>query len=70
MSEAGTQKDRLSTPLVERVQALREVLQANPQDQSWGVTGRQKSRKQLISHCQEKPLARPEVPVPQTDTGR
>jgi hypothetical protein len=26
--------------------------------------------KSLISHCQEKPLARSEVPVPQTDTGR
>ena len=24
----------------------------------------------LISRCQEKPLARREVPVPQTDTGR
>ena len=24
----------------------------------------------LIPHCQEKPLARWEVPVPQTDTGR
>ena len=27
-------------------------------------------RKSLIPHCQEKPLAREEVPVPQTDTGR
>src|SRR5690625_484839 len=24
----------------------------------------------LISHCQEKPLARLQVPVPETDTGR
>ena len=24
----------------------------------------------LISHCREKPLARSQVPVPQTDTGR
>ena len=24
----------------------------------------------LIPHCQEKPLARSKVPVPQTDTGR
>jgi hypothetical protein len=24
----------------------------------------------LIPHCQEKPLARKKVPVPQTDTGR
>ncbi|BAQ08488.1 hypothetical protein OXB_1055 [Bacillus sp. OxB-1] len=28
------------------------------------------SPESLISHCQEKPLARREVPVPQTDTGR
>ena len=26
--------------------------------------------KSLILHCQEKPLVRKEVPVPQTDTGR
>jgi hypothetical protein len=26
--------------------------------------------KSLISHCQEKRLARKPVPVPQTDTGR
>ena len=31
--------------------------------------GWSKDRKQLISHCQEKPLIRPKVPVPQTDTG-
>ena len=30
MSEVGTQKDRLSAPLVERVQASRENRQANP----------------------------------------
>ena len=28
------------------------------------------SLESLISRCQEKPLARREVPVPQTDTGR
>ena len=33
MSEVGTQKDKLSAPLVERVQASRETLQANPQSQ-------------------------------------
>ena len=33
MNEVGTQKDRLSTPLVERVQASREILKANPQYQ-------------------------------------
>ena len=60
----------MSTPLVERVQASRQALQERPQSQCWGVKGWQESRKQPISHCQEKPLTRPEVPVPQTDTGR
>ena len=47
-----------------------------------GVTGRQIRQlnlrcdgerfiaKYLIPHCQEKPLGRKLVPVPQTDTGR
>ena len=34
ISEAGTQKDKLSAPLVERAQASREVTQANPRYQS------------------------------------
>ena len=29
-----------------------------------------RSTKPLIPHCQEKPLARTKVTVPQTDTGR
>ena len=33
ISEVGTQKDRLSAPLVECVQALRELKQANPHQQ-------------------------------------
>ena len=70
MSEVGTQKDRLSTPLVERVQAVRLICRQIRISKGRAVTGRQKSRKQLISRCQENPLARPEVPVPQTDTGR
>ena len=32
LSEVGTQKDRQSTPLVERVQASRGIRQANPFD--------------------------------------
>ena len=34
------------------------------------VMGRYFIPKFLISHCREKPLARLQVPVPQTDTGR
>ena len=32
--------------------------------------GKLKYPKVLGSHCQEKPLARRKVPVPETDTGR
>ena len=35
-----------------------------------GPHGDSASWKLLISHCQEKPLSRMHVPVPQTDTGR
>ena len=35
-----------------------------------GLDGEPVRVKQLISHCQEKPLSRDVVPVPQTDTGR
>ena len=60
MSEVGTQKDRLSTPLVERVQAVRLICRQIRISKGWAVTGREKKyRKLLISHCQEKPLARP-----------
>ena len=71
MSEVGTQKDRLSTLLVMRVQAVRELRQANPVSEFLTCDGEGKQvPKQLISHCQEKPLVRSKVPVPQTDTGR
>ena len=60
MSEVGTQKDKQSTPLVERVQAVRLICRQIRISKGWAVTGREKKyRKVLISHCQEKPLARP-----------
>ena len=59
MSEVGTQKDKQSTPLVERVQAERLISRQIRISKGWAVTGREKKyRKLLISHCQEKPLAR------------
>ena len=60
MSEVGTQKDKQSTPLVERVQAVGLICRQIRISKGWAVTGREKKyRKLLISHCQEKPLARP-----------
>ena len=60
MSEVGTQKDKQSTQLVERVQAVRLICRQIRISKGWAVTGREKKyRKLLISHCQEKPLARP-----------
>ncbi|SIT20118.1 hypothetical protein SAMN05421790_1252 [Kroppenstedtia eburnea] len=54
-----------------RVQAVRLKGEANPSLQGWAVMAREMTvPKSLISHCQEKPLARRKVPVPQTDTGR
>ena len=70
MSEVGTQKDRLSTPLVECVQAVRLECRQIRILKRLGCDGVTKVNKQLISRCQEKPLARSKVPVPQTDTGR
>ena len=60
MSEVGTQKDKQRTPLVERVQAVRLICRQIRISKGWAVMGREKKyRKLLISHCQEKPLARP-----------
>ena len=71
MSEAGTQEARLSTPLVERVQIRSEEGRQIPHPGIMTDEGEgNQVLKQLESHCQEKPLARSEVPVPQTDTGR
>ncbi len=70
MRDVGTQEDRLSAPLVERVQAGRENRQANPPNQSREAKGSETQvAKQLNPHCREKPLSRAKVPVPQTDTG-
>ena len=70
MSDAGTQEEKFSTPLVERVQAQRENgRQIRRSIQMCDGEGN-KVPKELSSHCQEKPLARSEAPVPQTDTGR
>ncbi len=44
--------------------------QANPLIVRLSCDGEGIVPKSLISHCQEKPLAREKVPVPQTDTGR
>ena len=71
LSDAGTQEEKLSTPLVERVQAqsvdVRQI--RHPVSMMCDGEGNQVP-KQPHSHCREKPLARSEVPVPQTDTGR
>jgi|SRR5690606_3674731 hypothetical protein len=69
-SEGGTQEDRESARMDECVQAARKSdrqirLAISSCD---GEVPREP--KFLISHCREKPLARSQVPVPQTDTGR
>ena len=54
-----------------RVQACRQISQANPRGQCRDAMARVVTPvKPLIPHCQEKPLARTKVTVPQTDTGR
>ncbi len=54
----------------ERVQAVRRSdRQIRPATSSCDGEGN-KVPKLLSSHCQENPLVRKEVPVPQTDTGR
>ena len=42
MSEVGTQKDKQSTPLVERVQAVRLICRQIRISKGWAVTGREK----------------------------
>src|SRR5690606_14786064 len=69
LSDGGTQEDRECTPLVERVQAARRGSRQIRFLIRRAVMGSALCAKFLISHCQEKPLARREVPVPQTDTG-
>jgi hypothetical protein len=71
LSNGGTQEGKVSAPLEERVQAVRLKMRQIPSSQGRAVMGRElKVPKHRNLHCQEKPLARGEVPVPQTDTGR
>ncbi len=70
LNDGGTQKDKECALLVMCVQAVRESdrqirLAISSCDEEGKLVP-----KFLISHCQEKPLVRKEVPVPQTDTGR
>ncbi len=54
-----------------RVQAVRPVTRQIPLPHRLSCDGEGNLvPKFLIPHCQEKPLAREKVPVPQTDTGR
>ena len=63
-----TQKDRMSALMDVRL-SIKACMQANPHDKL-RCDGELFTAKNLISHCQEKPLLREVVPVPQTDTGR
>ncbi len=66
-----TQKGRHSAPLVVCVQAGREEDRQIRLPKSRDVMGSEiRVANWLIPSCQEKPLTRDEVPVPQTDTGR
>ena len=71
LSEGGTQEGRYRQRLDVLVQAGRgcgrQIRHTKPQ----AVMGREQSVPNgSIPNCQEKPLASPSVPVPQTDTGR
>ena len=70
LSDGATQEDRESARMEACVQAVRELgRQIRPTISSCDGEGNIVP-KFLISHCQEKPLVRLQVPVPQTDTGR
>jgi hypothetical protein len=70
LSNGVTQEDRVSGLLDGRVSSEAEN-QANPVLIRPSCDAeRNLVAKSLISHCQEKRLARMPVPVPQTDTGR
>ena len=71
LNEVGTQKDRISAPLVERAQAASLIFRQIRISRRVSCDGEGKQvPKYLNSYCQEKPLVRSKVPVPQTDTGR
>ncbi len=70
LSDGVTQENRESARMEACVQAVRELdWQIRPTISSCDGEGNIVP-KFLISHCQEKPLARLQVPVPETDTGR
>ena len=71
MSDGVTQAGSLSARLVERVQASRMSGRQIPLAEIRDVMGSEKQvTKQMTLNCQEKPLVRTMMPVPQTDTGR
>ena len=66
-----TQEGKLSVRLEKHVQACRVSHRQNRDSYNLRGDGeRPRAAKQLIPNCQEKPLTRKLVPVPQTDTGR
>src|SRR5690625_1112428 len=70
LSEGETQEDTESARMDVCAQATRELdRQIRPTISSCDGEGNIVP-KFLISHCQEKPLVRLQVPVPETDTGR
>lgn len=70
MNDGETQEDRESARMDVCAQAVRELdRQIRPTISSCDGEGNVVP-KFLISHCQEKPLVRSQVPVPETDTGR
>ena len=58
MSEVGTQKDKQSTPLVERVQAVRLVRRQIRAQKGQAVMGRENSTEAADFTLSRKPLAR------------
>src|SRR5699024_11960602 len=69
-SDGETQSDRKCAPLDVCGQAVRKLdRQIRPIIPSCDGEGK-RVPKFPNPHCQEKPLARSQVPVPQTDTGR
>ena len=71
MSDGVTQEGSLSARMEKRVQASRIRGRQIPLNEIRDVTGSEKQvTKQMTLDCQEKPLVRTMLPVPQTDTGR
>ena len=60
MSDAVTQEEESSVPLVVHVQASSVIMELSTHGQAQGVMGREiLVPKRCLSHCQEKPLTRP-----------